>query len=318
MSLEDEYEFEQFVKHKETETIEKFKFFFNQHLFHPANDIFKIKRWLNNFKNLEQKLLALYILNNLTYRNLRMLESSITRIIFKDVKNIYENIYNINPQNIFDWFEFLKSDTSNLKIKFVGVNKDELSQSSATIARKLSSFIEKKYIAQREEDIIYAMSNDYLIVYVDDFVGSGKQFSDFLNLKIKTLPSYKDSKSKFIYAPLVAMAKGIEKINEEHSEVIICASEVISNEYQIFNKEDIDVFYKKFKRTPEQLLNVFEEMRKVFSIRKRSWNGRADAMLSVIFEWGCPNQSISMLYHDKNISKTSNKTLFFPLVPRRT
>lgn len=311
MDSEDQQEFERFVKEKEIEIIEKFKFLFSQNLFNPHNNIFKLKTWLNNFIDPEERLLALFILENLIYRDPKMLESAVTRLLVKEIKNIYENINNCT-YDVFQWLQLLRSNSSNLKIKFVGVDKGEISQSSAVITRKLSPFIDRKYIPQNPEAINTALQNNDLIVYVDDFLGSGKQFSEFIDEKIITLDNYSSSNSPMLYIPLIAIHKGIDKIKRDYSHIKIFPSEIIKIDHQLFNKDDIESFYKDFKRTPEQLDSIFNQIRKRFRINPQSWYGRSNAMQTVVFEWGCPNQTISMLYHDRDVSA------YYPLVPRRS
>jgi len=311
MDLEDQEEFERFVQEKESEIIEKFKFLFSQNLFHPHNTIFKLRAWLNNFIEPNERLLALFILENLIYRDPRMLESAVTRVLVKEIKNIYENINNCS-YDVFEWLQLLKSTKSNLKIKFVGVDKGEISQSSAVITRKLSPFIDRKYIPQNPDAINKAFQNNDLIVFVDDFLGSGKQFTDFITEKIITLENYSSSNSRMLYIPLIAMNKGMAKVNQDYSNIEIHPSEIIKIDNKLFNEDDIQSFYKDFKRTPQQLISLFNQIGKHFSVNPQSWNGRNDAMQTVIFEWGCPNQTISMLYHDRDV------TAYCPLVPRRS
>ena len=94
MNIEDEQELEEFAKDKEIEVLDKFKFLITQNLFNIRNgSIVQIRNWLNNFINTREKLVALFILENIVYRNLDMLEKAITRVLIKEVKNVYENIY---------------------------------------------------------------------------------------------------------------------------------------------------------------------------------------------------------------------------------
>ncbi len=55
-------------------------------------------------------------------------------------------------------------------------------------------------------------------------------------------------------------------------------------------------------------------------IRKNAWLGWTNAMLSIVFEWGCPNLTVPLIYHDNNKPTTENPdgcNVMYPLAARR-
>ena len=300
MNIEDEQELEEFAKDKEIEVLDKFKFLITQNLFNIRNgSIVQIRNWLNNFINTREKLVALFILENIVYRNLDMLEKAITRVLIKEVKNVYENIYP-DSYDIFTWLQLLKNSKNQLNIKFIGVDKGAKSQSSAIITRRLTNIVNQSYIAENDKHIESALKKNSLVIFIDDFLGSGEQFETFLHEKIYTLDSHADTSSHFIYTPLIAMSNGIDRINTNHREIEIIPTEKIVLDQSLFNQGALDSFFKRIQIPSAEMLDILISISTKFSINKKSWLGRDDAMLSVIFEWGCPNQTLKLIHHEQN------------------
>ena len=320
MDIEDELELEEFTRDKEKEILNKFKFMFDQNLFVIRNSrISQIKVWLNNFIDTREKVVALFILENIIHRNSEMLEKAITRVLIKEIKNVYEEIYN-QSYDVFEWLNIIKNSKNTLNIKFIGVDKGTISQSSAIITRRLSNIVNQSYIAEHEKHCEAALNKNYLIIFIDDFLGSGLQFETFIHQKICTLNSYSNSSSHFIYTPLIAMHKGIQHINQIYQNIEIIPTEIISLDYELFNKDALDSFFNRIQIPSNEMREILINICSRFGINSNSWLGRDDAMLSIIFEWGCPNQTIRLIHHEQNITAiaANNGALaYYPLAPRR-
>ena len=66
---------------------------------------------------------------------------------------------------------------------------------------------------------------------------------------------------------------------------------------------------------------IFVEMQTSYNfIRTENWLGWTDAMLSIVFEWGCPNLTVPLIYHDTNMPTPENPdgcNVMYPLAARR-
>ena len=164
-----------------------------------------------------------------------------------------------------------------------------------------------------------------IIVFIDDFIGSGKQASDFFNdnhltdLADDFLPN-----RHLIYMPMMAMREGLKKLREDLPNITILPCELIEENCQLSNHYSFDNYLKTFDLSNDELdMNlIFQEMRQSFSfISKSSWSGRDKSMLSIVFNWGCPNQTVSIIYHDEHVPNSttdlSSSEFLNPLTARR-
>ncbi|MCD0186973.1 phosphoribosyltransferase-like protein [Acinetobacter sp. PW68] len=319
MNSEDEQELENFANEKENELVDKYKFLITQNLFYIRDGLVQIRNWLSNFIDVREKIVALFVLENLVFRNFEMLEKAMMRVLIKDIKNIYEKIHNKN-YDIFTWLHHLKYSKNYLNIKFIAVDKSAITQSSAVVARRFGNLVNACYMAQNDEHIESALKNNSLIIYIDDFLGSGKQFGDFLGNKIYNLSNFTNSNSHHIYTPILAMTKGIDFINKNHQMINIIPSETIKLDQSLFNQDALDSFFDKISIPREEMHITLMNICSRYGLNKSSWLGWENAMLSVIFEWGCPNQTIKLIHHEQNSTAllTNKKALtYYPLASRR-
>ncbi len=306
------------VTRKEQQILKKYIFLIQKDLFIRGTDgVFQVKSWLNNFSdNPKEKLIALYVLENILYRNSEMMKSAMKRLLVKDIKNYYKDIYS-ESYSVFQWLEALKRPEP-LKIKFYGVDKNVMSQSSSVLLRKLTSMVNNNHICENIEGVRKAIENNDLVVFIDDFIGSGEQFNNFFENTITKLSTYSNSK-KILYCPLLAMIDGMVSINTKFPNVSIHSAEIIDSSHAIFSQENIERYFLPFEISFQEVLNTLRALTRRYSMSSKSVMGRNKAMLSLVFEWGCPNQTTSLLYFDRGtpVLPSSEPNIFYPLVLRR-
>lgn len=304
----------------ESEIVGKIKFLKKHKLINI--DLERLDWWLENFRsNTIHRLFSLIVLDSLIYRSYEMLNKSILRCLIKDIKPIYEEIQNVEF-TVMDWIEKLKLDKS-LKIKFYGVNKDNNIQSSNIILRNLHTIVHNSHLIVNDTQLTHNIRSKTLIVILDDIIGSGEQFSKYFKRLVKAYPEIDEN--KIIYVPLMATQKGIDKIKTcadlINKPIKIFPCEIIDLEKHILSSDTIS----KFKNILDfesnyDFLELFIDMNKDFPFIKSNWLGWDEAKLAFINEWGCPNQTVAMVYHDENEIPTSTITgnnSYFYLLKRR-
>lgn len=304
----------------EAEIIGKIKFLKKHALINI--DLDRLEWWIGNFRsNNIHRFFSLVVLDSLIYRNYDMLNKSILRCLIKDIKPIYEELYNVEF-TVIEWIEKLKLDKT-LQIKFYGVNKDSTIQSSNIILRNLHDIVNNSHLIDNDNKLSNIIHSKQLIVILDDIIGSGKQFSKYFKKLVQAHPELDEN--KLIYVPLMATQKGIDKIKRSKSfvnkPIKIFPCEIIDLEKHILGSDTISKFKKIFDfESDYDFLALFLDMNQDFPFIKSNWLGWDEAKLAIINEWGCPNQTVAMVYHDENEIPTSTITgdnSYFYLSKRR-
>lgn len=257
-------------------------------------DLFQ--RWLSNFDCKIEEYLALHILNSLIVRSSQMAISSYERLFYGELRQLLIKNSLIESEPIKIWRDQLKNGHLCNSIKFMPVNMGEDGESGHVIYRMLSSFLN----TSRYQFSPSAPAGDLkAIVIVDDFLGSGEQFLDFatrFELE-KRLTHF-----KVIYCPLMACEDGIAEVNQNYPNLKILPAEHIPGNMNVFSNPVPDSFNKDLLNSKADAKALLEQMKIKYAPRMDDWLGRNDASLCLAFEWGCPNQSLAILYmsHSKH------------------
>lgn len=311
---------EEILEELETDLIGKFKFLNSNNMCHIKT--LEIEGWLNNFRSTNaHRFFALLVLDALIYRSDDMFQKAVFRVLIKNIKPIYEEKFQ-TEFSMLEWID--KLNTKNkLQIKYYGVNKGTMMQSSGALLRNLTGVINQNSVIDNDENFLDALNSNYLVVVVDDMLGSGNQFKEFLE-KIDRISKEFKYENVF-YCPLMARDKGLEFLENQEIyrkyPVKIIPCEVLTDENKLFNPVILEKYTELFSldKFPSQIdfKHLFEEMNRDFHIRLKSWLGYEDALLAVTFEWGCPNQTTAMIYDDTNYNSTDINNDNYQFLTRR-
>tara|TARA_R110001583_G_scaffold170237_1_gene323638 strand:+ start:8102 stop:9025 length:924 start_codon:yes stop_codon:yes gene_type:complete len=276
--------------------LSKTRLLINQGIWDDIDEL-SLNRWLTNFKTPESKYLSACMLDALSYRSKKMCHSMMRKIIMDVVPNYCREEKINNFDSIKDWLDNLT--VADPLVRFVPVSiSDGRVKSSAVVARE---FIQANDIQQRlvqqPENIQRAIDNGTkLIVFLDDFAGSGFQFLKFVEQQ--NLLQFK-GKVKFIYVPLAGHIDSIERIHKTCDFIKIIPIEVLSK-YQNFFYECEEGFFRGDKTNSVQTAkdyyksfcgNIFDNGKYLF--------GMSAQCLTYSFFFSCPNNNLKALYHEQ-------------------
>lgn len=260
-----------------------------------------LKLWLNNFNTKEEKYFSSLILDSMIYRNKNAIISLTKRIIQTILPNILEklNIYKI--KSIQDWEEKIMSDVSYKGLPFIFSTIDTVDGKCGKSGHELIRLLSKNEIINRNLtlDLNFSKPNRACktVIFLDDLLGTGKQFEDFITLNLDKLSDVES----IIYCPLVAHETGLKRIEEFSlmisKKIYIYPAEKINEKYNFFyqktsnNKsidginldKDIIEFYEKLMIN-NKLVNNLEEI-----------YGFGSLGLLYFFETGIPNNTLPIL-----------------------
>lgn len=292
-----------------------------------------IEKWLKTFNsNLSHRFISLFLLQSITYRNYEMMESAFSRKISKDIKNIYEEVSSYKIDSVEEWLRIIRDSkiigsTSFANIHFYCIDKrtSSVTQSSNAILRRLSSkVINHLRIIQSVDKVKESIQSKNMIIFIDDFLGSGTQAKKFFNdHKIFELIETDEHRMPIIYMPLMATKIGIDNLKSTCPDLIILPSEILEEDSKLSKHHSLSNFLQIFDldTTKIDIEKLFIEMQSSYGfIKKNAWLGWTNAMLSIVFEWGCPNLTVPLIYHDNNKPTTENPdgcNVMYPLAARR-
>lgn len=259
--------------------------------------------WLNNFDDPLDEYVALQILDSLIVRSKAMAISSYSKLLSCEIRQFIANETEINPGSINLWRKNLKQGSLNSNIRFAPVRlKKDQGESGSSIYRMLSDLISTE---------LYALSNakktPEIIILVDDFLGSGDQFSDFAT---EFDLSKKLDSSIVVYTPLMALECGIETISLKYPKLKIIPAECLTKPDLLFSDDDEEQFRNDPLNTVADVRGHLESMKIKYAPKVSNWLGYKNHTAPVSFEWGCPNQAPSILYIEYSSEKDTWNRLF--------
>lgn len=272
----------------------------------------QVLRWLNNFEIETHEYLALRILDSIIFRTDHMLEMTYKRLLATVIRHDVCNYHEQRPIAIDEWFSLLSNTpkrgslTSKLKLSPIISTGDGAENSSGAVIRRLNGgIVNEKYNLPHQNRDLQSLT-DKVILLVDDFVGSGEQFNKYSDsVDLESL----SKTNLIIYAPFIALKSGLNTIINKNSKVLIRPGEILDDSQSIFSGSVDDWFHDDRINKIENALNCYNEIKEHYGFYSSSWLGKNDSALSLVFEWGCPNQTLTLLYATN--SKRDNWTPFY-------
>lgn len=194
----------------------------------------QFNKWLMNLNTDEDRYLGARLLENLTFRSEQMVGSAIAHILESILPGELRRL-NVAVNSVDDFRESVSKGDSSHPVRFVEVNDargQQPGKSGGVIMRELhrlggisnSLMIFAKDIAQLPDTV-------KCLVFVDDMLGTGKQFegfSDANSLRKQT------EKRGLIYCPLAAYAKGLSHLEEKCPWLVVRPVEEFDEQHRFF------------------------------------------------------------------------------------
>ena len=257
-----------------------------------------LKTWMNNFKTDEERYFATCCLDSFIYRSEEQ-TVALMRQLFDVIlpNNLFKNLHESNLNINFSHEQLVKSsiDPGFRLIPIMPVGGSQ-TKSGSLIARlyRRKLFINDQWIISPEKLIKQNFNDKPIIIFIDDFLGTGTQFKSFL--KADSL-SEKLSEYRLIYSPLVAHTTGISEVLSEFPNIIILPVEVLSDNYSLFSAESYcfndgvnssavarDFYYEFFVKKHPNISNKYIE-------------GFGNLSLAYCFQHAIPNNCLPIIWY---------------------
>lgn len=256
-----------------------------------------LNRWLTNFSCDESKYLAACMLDALSYRSRKMCQSMMRNILIEKIPR-FCRINSIGEVgSILDWKDSFSRGEPLVRFVPVSISDGKVKSSSVVVRE----FIEANNIPQRcvqqPENIKKAISNGTrLIVFLDDFCGSGYQFNKFIKQKdIESLS--KDV--RFIYCPLAAHVDGISRIETKYPFIKVVPVEILTKTNEFFYTCDRGYFRGDMTNSLEDAKDFYKSYCGERFENSKYLMGMSSQSLTYSFFFSCPNNNLKALYHEQ-------------------
>ncbi|WP_155300847.1 phosphoribosyltransferase [Deinococcus kurensis] len=244
--------------------------------------------WLNNFPS-ELKSLAYRLLYSFTYISEAMTDS----MLINTIQNLSCDLH--NPSSLSEWKDFING-VAFAPVRTNGLNFSDSGNLFVGKVKKLLQLDEECIIGNLDE-IVNLICDGKKVILVDDFVGTGDQFDQFILMLKESNGSYKKScLENLIYAPLLSTARGYKNITSMHTQVKFSPLHIISEDYSVLGENSI--FWRGLtKEGRAEKITQIVEISKQLRVEDSLIFGYKDLGLGLSFQHGAPDATLPIFTH---------------------
>lgn len=260
-------------------------------------------KWLSNFHDIpDGQYIACRLLNRFLYYS----DKDIKKLLVDAINDIYSQLV-VLPLQLSKNFSSLPSENEYeigeaiKRTLFIPLTPwGDPGASGLYIMRCIHNYYKPRVQSCNVSDIVDSMSASYdRIVIVDDFVGSGKQFTDFLaDAEIKGGVPLRDwchsHQIQANYLALIGYEKALEKLRSDFNDINIIFAEVLDDSHRIFTSNHLCWDDAEEQQAVRDILEI--ELSK-FGIKLLGFN---DLDFAVAVHDTIPDWSLPMLYKKTN------------------
>lgn len=256
----------------------------------------RLRYWLESFKQIEDKYFAAMMLDNLIFRSEGQTKSLMIQSVQKAIPQLLQDVPYFDSYR-GKWLELLGKGGPSIRVVPVIRRKDGPTQSGNTIGREYSRLINvKKEIIIDPSNIEKAKLNGTkLIIFVDDSLFTGDQFSDFFS----DVAGYFDQDLFAVYIPLCAHQNGIDNIQSKYPQLRVTSADILNTK---------NSFFKNGSELTPDGINTYAALKEVYlklvNQRIPDYKGEIEGYgkLSLIYGFynATPNATLPLLWSKEN------------------
>lgn len=258
-------------------------------------DQIRLNGWLANFKSPEDKYLAAHILNGLTYRSDAMVRSSFQHLVDCELPQVLRTSANLEFPDLNTFDTSLREGDEMSELRFVAVDgtfEDTPGKSGAVVIRQFRRHLNiSKKLLCRPENLADLPDTVRALVFIDDMVGTGRQFKNFA--KYYELSNHV-GKRALIYCPLLAFDSGVTKISMALPWLEIRPVEILGAGHRFFRPLERDPKLWGADAT-NQVQDVCDHVNDLCRRGELPAKTKHSLDLVVAFEHAVPNNSMPLL-----------------------
>ena len=259
-------------------------------------DDLQLSRWLNNFSSVEQRYFAARVLDILIYRSEPQTKSMLTHLFHRTIPDVARHHgFGSQLHSVCDRLQ--TGQEPDLRLVPVSPATQATMASGPLITR-----LARKHLNFRKTWIIphrKIRSTTPFVVFLDDFIGTGNQFSGFIRQANLT---YLITERRCCYVAVAAHATGIKNLRDAFPDLAVAAVDLLSERNSLFHRRGL-AFPDGTNRIADARA-FYRQMLNRFGIRHRYQQGYGGLDLAYAFSHAVPNNSTPLLWWPQNTQWT--------------
>lgn len=273
------------------QTVQRFKLLLQKQVL-TGIDLNNLNQWLANFQTQEERYLAAHLLNSLVYRSGNMLCSSFQHLIHCELPGSLQQHGYEMPNGLVAFHESLQAATQAFPLRFVAVDgsfEPTPGKSGAVIIRQFKRHLNvSKHILCRPEHMAGLPAHVRYLVFIDDLLGTGTQFTKFANFY--QLANLRD-RFVMVYSPQLSHANGIAHLAKHFPWLSVLPVEPLGTGHQFFRVKEAtpNRWHADGDNTTDDVKAFCDGLAEKAQIPKRT---KHLLDLTILFEHAAPNNTL--------------------------
>jgi hypothetical protein len=254
---------------------------------------------MKNFKTELDRYFASCILDSLIYRSDDQTTSLVVQLFQRSLADL-TRLHSSPLGQINNWLERLQGPTDPHIRLVAAVGRQDFTHKSAHLVSRMMKrqlAIRPQWIAKPWELADHTAAGAKILVFIDDFLGSGQQFADLIGVEDLR---WIFSAAQVIYAPFVAHKNGITMLEGTYPGLRITAAEMLDSRHNLLHKDARS--FDDGENTVEGARAYYSDMLKRNGIRVNTNDecGYGGLGLAYVFEHAVPDNNLPLLWHPGN------------------
>lgn len=253
--------------------------------------------WWQNFNTDDERYFAAHLLSAAIIRTRQMNESSYRQIVEVILPDLLRSVDAWHFHCLEEFEESLKDKSLPAPVRFMPVDGALVDlrpgNSADTVIRSFchTARIHDNYLLRADTPASWA-NLPKLLVFIDDMLGTGKQFCSFATAyKIDQIPA----ETRCVYVPLLAAIKGMQHVVSKFNRVDIRPVETLMSSAGFFSGLDTNpsIWARDRKNTVDDVKSFYRDMMTKRGVAQES---RYSLDLSVLLFERPPNNSLKVYW----------------------
>ena len=255
-------------------------------------DDIQLGQWLNNFPLAEQRYFAARVLDVLMYRSDPQTKSMLTHLFHRTIPDVARHYsFSSHLHSVCDRLQ--RNHEPELRLVPVSPARQAAMASGPLITRLAQKHLNfrKKWIIPHRK----IRSTTPFVVFLDDFIGTGTQFSRFIRQANLT---HLIAERRCCYVAVAAHATGMKNLRNEFPGLAVSAVDLLSARNSLFHRHSLA--FPDGTNPIADARAFYRQMLHRFKIRHRYHGGYGGLDLVYAFAHAVPNNSTPLLWWPQN------------------
>ena len=249
----------------------------------------QLSRWLNNFLTPERRYFAARVLDSLMFRSEPQTKSMVTHLFHRTIPDLAR--HHGLPSELYSAYDRLRARTEpNIRLVPIVPAQNPIMPSGPLIARltRIHLDLRKEWIIRHEE----IQPTTPFVVFIDDFIGTGTQFSTFLRgASLEHLVSER----RCCFVTLAAHSVGIEDLMSNFPNLPVSAVDLLEPRNGLFHQQSL-AFPDGTNSIDDAKALYGEMLDEIHVTSTRFRDGYGQLHLAYAFAHTVPNNSTPLLW----------------------